>query len=134
MRIAVTYNDGEVFQHFGHTRQFKLYDVENGEICAARVVEADGAGHGALAGQLKGLDVDALICGGMGEGARMALAQLGISLHAGVQGDADAAVRALLAGTLQASTAATCDHHEHGHHDCNGQHDCNGHHGCGGHC
>ena len=55
MIIAVTYNNGEIFQHFGHTRQFKLYDVENGEIRAQRVVEADGAGHGALAGQLRDL-------------------------------------------------------------------------------
>ncbi|HIQ81650.1 MAG TPA: NifB/NifX family molybdenum-iron cluster-binding protein [Candidatus Pullichristensenella stercorigallinarum] len=134
MRIAVTYDNGEIFQHFGHARQFKLYDVENGAIQAERVVEGDGAGHGALAGQLRELGVDALICGGMGEGARMALAQMGVAIYAGVRGSADEAVRALLAGTLQATATATCDHHGHEHgHDCGSHHDCSGNHGCGGH-
>lgn len=137
MKIAVTYENGNVFQHFGHTRQFKLYEVENGAIQSERILEGDGAGHGALAGQLMQAGVDELICGGMGEGARVALAQLGITVHAGVQGSADEAVRALLAGTLQATASATCDHHghEHGHHDCNGHygHE-HGHHDCGGHC
>ena len=88
MKIAVTYENGNVFQHFGHTRQFKLYEVENGAIQSERILEGDGAGHGALAGQLMQAGVDELICGGMGEGARMALAQLGITVHAGVQGSA----------------------------------------------
>ena len=132
MTIAVTYENGNVFQHFGHTRQFKLYEAENGAIQSERILEGDGAGHGALAGQLGQASVDELICGGMGEGARVALAQMGITVHAGVQGSADEAVRALLAGTLKATASATCDHHghEHGHHDCNGHHgDCGGHHG-----
>ena len=138
MKIAVTYNNGEVFQHFGHTRQFKLYEVEDGNILRQSVVDADGAGHGALAGQLRALNVDALICGGIGEGARMALAQLGVELHAGVAGAADDAVQALLAGTLTASADATCDHHgheHHGEHHCHehhGEHHCHGHHGCAG--
>ena len=106
--------------------------MENGAIQSERILEGDGAGHGALAGQLRQAGVDELICGGMGEGARVALAQMGITVHAGVRGSADEAVRALLAGTLQATASATCDHHghEHGHHDCNGHHG----HDCGGHC
>ena len=132
MKIAVTYENGNVFQHFGRTRQFKLYEVENGAIQSERILEGDEAGHSALAAQLEQAGVDTLICGGMGEGARMALAQMGVAVHAGVQGSADEAVRALLAGTLQATASATCDHHghEHGHHDCNGYHG----HDCGGHC
>ena len=132
MRIAVPYDNGAVFQHFGRTSAFKFYDVENGEIRASAVHSTNGSGHGALAGQLRQAGVDELICGGMGEGARVALAQMGITVHAGVQGSADEAVRALLAGTLQATASATCDHHghEHGHHDCNGHHG----HDCGGHC
>ena len=27
MRIAVTYENGQIFQHFGHTEAFKIYDV-----------------------------------------------------------------------------------------------------------
>ena len=132
MKIAVTYENGNVFQHFGRTRQFKLYEVENGAIRSERILEGDGAGHGALAGQLGQAGVDALICGGMGEGARVSLAHMGVTVYAGVQGSADEAVRALLAGTLQATASATCGHHghEHGHHDCHG-HDG---HDCGGHC
>ena len=64
MKIAVTYENGQVFQHFGHTAQFKLYDVENGTVASSQVVDTNGSGHGALAGFLKDRQVDALICGG----------------------------------------------------------------------
>ena len=66
MRIAVTYENGEIFQHFGRTEQFKVYDIENGEIKSTEIVGTNGNGHGALAGLLKGMGVDALICGGIG--------------------------------------------------------------------
>ena len=124
MRIAVTYENGEVFQHFGHTAQFKLYDAEDGKITGAQVVDTNGSGHGALAGFLQAAKVDALICGGIGMGAQMALADVGIKLYAGVQGDADAAAKALAEGTLQYDPEARCDHHDHRHGDC-------GHHGEG---
>ena len=100
MKIAVTYENGQVFQHFGHTAQFKLYDVENGTVASSQVVDTNGSGHGALAGFLKDRQVDALICGGIGGGAQMALAEAGIRLYAGCQGDADTRVAELLAGTL----------------------------------
>ena len=91
MKIAVTYENGQVFQHFGHTAQFKLYDVENGAVASSQVVDTNGSGHGALAGFLQDHQVDALICGGIGGGAQMALAEAGIRLYAGCPGDADAA-------------------------------------------
>ena len=95
MKIAVTYENGQVFQHFGHTEQFKLYDVEDGKIVREAVVGTNGSGHGALAGFLTLNGVDALICGGIGGGAQTALAEAGIKLYGGVSGDADAAVNAL---------------------------------------
>ena len=116
MRIAVTYENGEVFQHFGHSEQFKLYDVENGKIVGEQVVDTNGSGHGALAGFLQAAKVDALICGGIGMGAQMALADAGIRLYAGVQGSADTAAKALAEGTLDYDPDASCDHHGH-HHD-----------------
>ena len=135
MKIAVTYENGQVFQHFGHTEQFKLYDVENGAVVSAQVVDTNGSGHGALAGFLRERGVDALICGGIGGGARSALAQAGIRLYPGAAGDADGAVTALLAGTLSYDPDTMCDHHDHGEgHDCahhGGRHSC-GHHSCGG--
>ena len=100
MKIAVTYENGQVFQHFGHTEQFKIYEAAEGKVVSARVVETGGSGHGALAGFLRGLGVDTLICGGIGGGARSALAEAGIQLYPGASGSADAQVEALLAGSL----------------------------------
>lgn len=116
MRIAVTYEDGMIFQHFGHTEQVKLYDVENGQIVNEQVVGTDGHGHGALAGFLAGLKTDVLICGGIGGGAQNALAQAGIKLYGGVTGPADEAVKAFLADSLAYNPNVHCDHHDHDHH------------------
>ena len=129
MRIAVTYENGEIFQHFGHTEEFKVYDVQDGKVVASEVVDTNGQGHGALAGVLTALKADVLICGGIGGGAQMALAAAGIKLYGGVSGSADAAVEALLAGTLDYNPAVKCSHHgEHGEgHTC-GEHGCGGHH------
>lgn len=113
MRIAVTFEDGQIFQHFGHTEQFKLYDVEDGRVVRSQVVGTQGSGHGALAGFLAGNQVDALICGGIGGGAQQALSQAGIKLCGGVSGPTDEAVEKLLAGTLEYSADAQCSHHEH---------------------
>lgn len=128
MKLAVTYENGQVFQHFGHTEQFKLYEVENGAVISSRVVSTNGSGHGALAGFLAEHGVECLLCGGIGGGAQAALAEAGIKLYAGCTGDADARVGELLSGTLAYAETATCDHH-HGE-----DHACGGHgHTCGNH-
>ena len=127
MKIAVTYEDGQIFQHFGHTERFKLYEVENGSVIGELFLEPNGSGHVALAGFLKVYGVDALICGGIGGGAQAALAQAGIKLYGGVSGDADAAVQALLAGELNFNPNVQCSHHHHeSGHNCGSQ-------GCGSH-
>ena len=100
MKIAVAYENGQIFQHFGHTEQFKLYEAVDGKITHAKVVDTNGSGHGALAGFLMQNGVDTLICGGIGGGAQAALAEAGIKFYGGVSGDADAAVSALLNGSL----------------------------------
>lgn len=127
MRIAVTYENGQIYQHFGHSKQFKVYTVEGGQVTDAQVVDTNGSGHSALAGLLSGYQVDTLICGGIGGGAQMALAEAGIKLYGGVTCDADAAVEALLAGTLQYQPDITCNHHGEGH-------QCGHHHGEGHQC
>lgn len=127
MRIAVTYEEGKVFQHFGHTEQFKIYDTDEEKILDQKIVDTNGSGHGALAGFLADLKVDALICGGIGGGARNALAECGIKLYGGVTGDADQAVKALLAGELAYNPDVQCSHHGHGEGEHGG--DCHGHHG-----
>jgi len=130
MKIAVTYENGQVFQHFGHTEAFKLYTAEEGKIVSSELVSTNGSGHSALAALLSSLKVDALICGGIGGGAQAALANAGIRLYGGVTGDADKAAASLAAGTLVYNPAVRCDHHDHAHHG-EGHH-C-GEHGCGEH-
>lgn len=133
MKIGVTYENGEIFQHFGHTEQFKIYQVEDGKVVFSEVVDTNGSGHGALAGFLQEHQVDALICGGIGGGAQNALAAAGIRLYAGCSGKADGAVDAFLKNELEYHTDATCDHHgEHHHEGGCGDHDCGGH-SCGDH-
>ena len=130
MKIAVTYENGQIFQHFGHTEQFKIYDIEDGKIVKTAVVDTNGEGHGALSSILKNLGADLLICGGIGGGAQMALAGAGIALRGGVQGDCDAAVEAFLADKLDYNPNVKCNHHGEHHH---GEgHTC-GSHGCGSH-
>ena len=122
MIIAVTYQDGQVFQHFGHSEFFKLYQVEGDAVVSARVTGTQGAGHGALAGFLREQGAEVLICGGIGAGARTALDQAGIRLYPGVTGEADQAVAQLLAGQLRYDPDTTCHHHHHGEgHSC-GEH------------
>ena len=130
MKIAVTYENGQIFQHFGHTDQFKVYTVEGGEIISSEVVDTYGQGHGALAGLLKVIGADFLICGGIGGGAQMALAEEGIKVYGGVSGSCDAAVEAFLANNLSYNSNVKCEHHDHEHG--NGAHRC-GDHGCGTH-
>lgn len=129
MRIAVTYENGEVFQHFGHSSQFKIYTEDNGKIIASEVIDTNGSGHSALAGLLSALGVNALICGGIGGGAQMALAGAGISVYGGVTGNADKVAEDFVAGKLIYNPDAKCDHHDHGEgHTC-GEHSC-GNHSC----
>lgn len=130
MKIAVTYEDGNVFQHFGHSEYFRIYDVEDGKVIDANTISTDGSGHGALAGILKGHGVDTLICGGIGGGAKNALAEAGISLYGGVSGSADQAVENLLAKKLDYNPDVECSHHGEDHHGSCGGHDgeCGHHH------
>lgn len=123
MKIAVTYENEEIFQHFGHCEEFKIYEVEDNKIQFSKVVGTGGSGHEALAVFLKNLGVETLICGGIGGGARVALAQAGIQLYPGAQGNADAAVEALLKGSLDYDPDTMCNHHHEGGegHNCHGE-------------
>ena len=119
MKIAITYEAGQVFQHFGHTSAFKLYEIAEGKIVAAQVIETNGSGHSALADFLASLGVCALICGGIGGCARTALAAAGIAIYGGVSGDADEAAESFAAGVLDFDPCARCSHHDSGHgHNC----------------
>lgn len=125
MRIAVTYEDGMIFQHFGHTSKFKLYDIEDGHVVESRVVDTNGSGHGALASFLVAQQVQVLICGGIGGGAKNALSNAGIELFGGVSGNADEVVENYLNNTLEYNPNIQCSHHSHDH-NC-GDHSCKSH-------
>ena len=130
MKIAITYDNGQIFQHFGRTEKFKIYDVDNGEIKESCVVVPDGQGPGALAEFLRQKGVDALICGGIGGGARELLSQAGIKIYGGASGSCDEAANALLRGTLVYNPDVQCSHHEE-HHGGECGHSCHGDkHGC----
>lgn len=122
MKVAVTYENGNVFQHFGHTSQFKVYEIQDDRVTGTQVVDTEGSGHGALAGLLSELEVDVLICGGIGAGAQTALAEREIRLYGGVSGSADEVVEALLAGNLSYNPDVRCEHHGEGHHHEEGHH------------
>ncbi len=129
MKIAVTYENGEVFQHFGHTEQFKIYETNGSEVISSEVISTNGSGHSALAEFLKAKNVSVLICGGIGAGAKTALSEANIKLYGGVSGNADAKVKDFLCGTLCYNPNTECNHHEHHGDDCE-NHD----HNCGHHC
>ena len=134
MKIAVTYENGEVFQHFGHTEQFKVYEVDDGRVLSSEVIGSDGNGHEALASLLGERAIDVLICGGIGAGAEAALTEQGIELCSGASGSADEAVEAWLRGEL-VSNGVNCDHHDEDHScgdSCGGG--CGDEDGCGGSC
>lgn len=126
MRIAVTYDNGQVFQHFGKTQQFKIYDVEEKEIKESFILDSNGAGHSALADVLRRNKVDLLICGGIGSGAVNALTSCEVKVCAGTSGDTDALVQKYLQGELQINGESNCNHHHHEHEE---EHECH----CGEH-
>lgn len=128
MKVAVTYEDGKVFQHFGKTKEFKIYNITDGKLTSARIIDCGDTGHEALADLLKENDVDTLICGGLGGGAQAALAAAGIEVFSGAEGSADSAVEAFMANELK-SEGVNCDHHGHHEEEAGG---CGS--GCGGGC
>ena len=107
MKIAVTYDNGEVFQHFGRTENFKVYEIEDNKVISSEVISSNGVGHGALAGVLADRNVKALICGGIGGGAINALTEAGIEVCSGASGDTDKAVEDYLNGKLMQDRPVT---------------------------
>lgn len=130
MKIAVPFENGMVFQHFGRSEQFKFYEVENGAVLHSEVVSTNGQGHGALVGFLVQNGANVVLCGGIGTGAQVALMQAGIQMFGGISGLADAAVSNYLSGRLVFDPDVHCTHHDHDEgHSC---HEHKG--GCSGSC
>ena len=102
MKIAVAYQNGEIFGHFGHCPQFAVY--EYGEYvtdCTKTLVDTSMiSGHHAMAAKMRELGVDAVIAGNMGGQGKAELLSLGIVPIIGFSGDADTASDLLVTGQL----------------------------------
>ena len=114
MKIAVPYENGEVFPHFGHAAEFKIYMAEDFKPIESEIVKIEDASHEAAAGYLKKRGVDLLICDGIGDGAREAVEAAHILLCSNVSGKADEVVEQFLDGSLDFTTGSSCEHHDGG--------------------
>lgn len=118
MKVAVTHEQGKIFEHFGRTQEFEIFNVEKGEIIESNIIGAPAEGHGAIVGFLNKQGVDVLICGGIGPGAVNSLKESGIAIYAGASGDVRVQVEAFLKGQLPEKGEANCNHHHEGGHSC----------------
>jgi len=112
MRIAVSYEANEVFQHFGQSPSFKFYDIEDKMVKNTTIEATNGTGHRDLIPWLKARNVNVVLCGGIGQMAVDLLSEAGIATMGGVTGDSDAAVKSYLAGTLHPLFTPHCGCHE----------------------
>lgn len=127
MKIAITCENDTVFQHFGHTPEFAVFETVPGKVVSEKRLATGESGHGALATLLAEEKVELLICGGIGGGAVNALANAGIEVVGGAQGNVREVAEAFVNGSLQVRSDFHCSHH----HDHGAGHDC-GSHKCGG--
>ncbi len=119
MKIAITHENGDVFQHFGQTKEFKVYEIEDGSTSDGKILSSGTYSHGGLADLLKQNNVNVLICGGIGEGAKNMLEQCGIKVFPGISGNADTVIAQMAKGQLTQIQKSTCGEHDHDHnHEC----------------
>jgi predicted Fe-Mo cluster-binding NifX family protein len=125
MKVAVISQDGKsVSQHFGRAPYYVVLTVENGETTAREI--RPKAGHHSFAGAEPAADVkhetmagpiadcEALIAGGMGEGAFVSLQAMGIRPILTDETDADQAGLRYARGDLPNLVDRV--HGGHGHH------------------
>ena len=113
MKIAITYDKetGNVFQHFGKTQFFKIYQIQDGKIVSSEVIDNGGNGHHELPPYLKALGIETLILGNRGQGAIDTIAASGLKEMPGITGNADNAAELFAKGELKPNFTAKCGHH-----------------------
>ena len=127
MKIAVSCENNQVFQHFGHTPEFAVFEAQDEKIMSEEKLSCEGSGHGALATLLANAGVEVLICGEIGGGAMNALARENIFVVGGAEGDVRQAAEDFANGRLKVRANFHCNHHDHEDgHSC-GDHDCGSH-------
>lgn len=122
--VAIPFENGEIFQHFGKASAFKLYTLEGLSITNSEVVKVEGSGHDEIGLWLVWHAVTTVICGTIGPGAMGVLVGAGIKVFPGLSGATDTAITALIDGSLVAQLQSTCSH---SCHSCHGCHGCHGH-------
>lgn len=125
MKIALTYEDGKVFQHFGHTEKIKIYEINNGNVISESIIDTSTSGHEKLVEVLKNNNIEVLICGGIGQGAKDALSEANIQLFGGVSGNTDEVIKDYMNGNLKYNENVKCEHHH-----VEGEHHCENHNRC----
>ncbi len=116
MKIAVASENQKIAEHFGHCRNFNIFQIENDKIVSSTSVDNPGHKPGFLPNFLHEQGVNVIIAGGMGAGAIEIFQEKGIEIIIGASGDATEAVNAYLEGTLK-STGSVCQDHKH-HDEC----------------
>ncbi len=103
MKVAIAYENGEIYPHFGHCNTFALYNYYGETTAECEKVLLDSSacqGHSAMAELMRRNGVDAVMAGNMGSEARAALLSMGIVPVVGYSGHADTAADLLVTGQL----------------------------------
>ncbi len=109
-RVAVALEDGRIAPHFGKAKQFKIYEIERGEVASASLADVGGDGCGPRVDFLREHKVGTVVCGHLGQGATASLSASQVEFYGDIEGDPDAAVRDFIAGTLPFHPDAALDH------------------------
>ena len=112
MLVAITYENGEVFMHYGKTRQFIIFELDNNEIKSERIIDCGEYSHHTLADLLKLNNVDVVICGGCGVHAIESLEAKNIKVYNGACGDVHNVINEYINGKLKFNGATMCDCHK----------------------
>lgn len=121
MKVAIAVVGGYVAQHFGKCQEYAIFDVAEGKLENLKYVSNPGHKPGFLPPYLKGLNVDCVIAGGMGQKALALFAENEIKPIIGVSGQVNQVIEDFLNGKIE-SGVSLCTHPD-GHHE-----------GCDGHC
>ena len=111
MRVAITYDDGNVFMHYGKTREFIIFEIENNEIKNEFILPCGEYSHHTLADLLSINNVDVLICGGCGGHAIESLEAKNIKIYNGACGDVHNVIKQYINEELTFNGATECGCH-----------------------
>ena len=119
-KIAVTYKDGYVHNHCCSSPQLKIYTIKSDMLSKIETVDIAATGSDSFAEIVKELGIKVLICGAVSPYLKDIMEKtLHMEVFNGVAGDADSAVAAYIAGTLDFEPNMHCDPIEHIH-SCSG--------------